>query len=476
MSVNLRIALGTVNYLNYVHVTATKVSASTGAPSWETWIKVPVTNYTFVIPNLDPDNYYIRYYDAADASSLGMLRMEMIVNALTGEYVNERRFYTVGGYGVNDPADGSLTITDSYLIGKIVSGVFKEAFRYLKESVEYSFDPVNGIISKLDSIAFAAPEIIVLDIKYNVASNNNVSSNAGIGLYAGILTVTAGTQTLLPADRNKLIRCLGILSTQFITLPTLGSINVDDGFYFDNTVGGSAMQVKILTQGADKINYNGFNSSNNLFAEFWISKGEHLLIRKMNNTTFEIRSDYKGVDVGTRISGRLVTQTGYLPEDGRLLDGDEYGRLWYYITQILPSTHTITDDTVINNTYRQPLAKTGLFAIHSTLKKFRMPLTQAMTERALTNFNVYGTDTGRLYDYTGGFQDDMIPSHDHFMFTAEPANGNPPYMCYKMNFNNVSSYTMMSDNSKLPTIGKTSKGGGWEGRIKNIGVIYLTKI
>lgn len=473
---NLKIGTGPVNTLNYLHVTASKVSSPT-VVVWETWFQGPFASKNFIIPNLDPENYFIRYYFSVDAASLGIIQLEQVVNALTSEYAFEKRLYRVGGTGAYDPVDGAASLTDPYLIDKNVTGVFKEAFRYLIENTEYQFNATTGTISKLDGINFGAPETIIVEIKYNVASTANaVGTGTGMGLYSGILTVTAPTQTLLPANRNNLIRCSGSLAKQTITLPLLSSINVDDGFYFDNSVVRSAVQVKVLTQGADRINFTGFNTTNILFQEFWVSLGEHLLLRKLDNNLWEVRSDYKGVNVGMRMSGRYAAQANYLPEDNRLLDGDEYGRLWYYIKNILPSTHYIIDDNVTNTSYVPVRERCGMFTVHSTQKKFRMPLTGGLTERGLLDFNNYGTDTGRTVDYPGGFQDEMITPHDHFLFTEEAANGNPPYMCYKKSYNNAATYTMFSDNSKQPTVGKTSKSGGIEGRLKNVGVIYSTHI
>ena len=472
---NLKIGVGAVNTLNYLHVTASKVSSPT-AIEYEIWFQGPFSSKKFIIPNLDPENYFIRYYFSTDATSLGTIQLEEVVNALTNEFAEEKKFYKVGGTGTYDPVDGATVITDPYLVDKNVTRVFKEGFRDLIENVEYQFNAAAGTITKLDGVAFGAPEAVTVYIKYNVASTNNVITSTGLGLYAGILTVTAATQTLLPANRNKLVRCSGSIATQVITLPVLSSINVDDGFYFDNSVVRSAVQDKILTQGADRINFTGFNTTTILFSEFWVSRGEHLLLRKLDNNLWEVRSDYKGVNVGMRMSGRYAAQANYLPEDNRLLDGDEYGRLWFYIKNILPNTHYIVDDNVVNSGYIPTRSKCGMFTVHSTLKKFRMPLTSGLTERGLLDFNVYGTDTGRAVDYPGGFQDEMIMPHDHFMFNNETANGNPPYMCYKMNFGNSASYTMMSDNSKLPSIGKTGQTGGIEGRLKNVGVIYCTHI
>ena len=138
MSVNLKVTLGTVNFTDYIHVTASKVS-DPSTIVWEDWIDVPVTNYNFIIPGLDPENYYVRYYDAPTDSSLGTLQSELIVNALTGEFLYERRFYTVDGPGDYDPSDSDTGITDPYLIGKNVTGVFKEGKRYLDPESEFTF-------------------------------------------------------------------------------------------------------------------------------------------------------------------------------------------------------------------------------------------------------------------------------------------------------------------------------------------------
>ena len=476
---NLKISTGAVNSLNYLHVTASKVSTPL-VVEYEVWFKGPFASKNFIIPNLDPENYYIRYYFSVDATSLGTIQLEQVVNALTNEFTDERRLYTVGGLNATDPADGALVITDPYLVDKNVTGVFKEGFRYLIKDSEYQLNAAAGTITKIDGIAFGKPETITVDIKY-IAASSTTGAGRGVGLYSGILTVTAATQTLLPANRNNLVRCSGSLAKQVLTLPALSSISVDDGFYFDNSVVRSAVQVKILTQGADRISFTGFNTTNILFNEFWVSLGEHLLLRKLDNNLWEVRSDYKGVNVGMRMSGRYVNQANYLPDDNSLRDGDEYGRLWFYITQILPSTHYIVDDNVINTSYIPDRNRCGMFTIHSTQKKFRMPLTGGLTERGLLDFNVYGTDKGRAVDYPGGFQDEMITPHDHFMFTdpfTNPvgSNGNPPYIVVYKQYNTPDSYKLFYDNSKLPTVGKTSQGGGIEGRLKNVGVIYCTHI
>lgn len=405
MAVNLQITLGTVNYTDYLHVTAAKV-ASPSSVVWEDWINVPVTNYTFVIPGLDPDDYYITFYDSPDNVSLGTLVSQCFVNAKSPEYAYEVRFYEIGNLPVTASLDVTEKIlTDTYLIGKTIESFFKEGFRFLEPDVDISFDDTTGDMELLTGVNFETGEKFVITIKTAVGT---VPASGGAGLYTGTLNVTAATYTMLAADKNKRVRLKGTGSTQVVTLCSLTVLTVDDGFYFDNSCGGTAVQVKLVLPGTERIRFNGFMlSGTDEFAEFWISKGEHLLIRKFDDDYWEVITDYKGVDVGSRQAAGYKAMPGWLPEDGALIDGDEYPRLWWWINNVLPSTHVITDDTVTGS-YTHPAGKEGMFAMHSTLKKFRMPNTQELSERGLKNFNTYGADTGRVYDYPGGVQNAKV--------------------------------------------------------------------
>lgn len=462
MSINLMVTLGTVAYTDWMHVTACKVSAP-AVISWETWIDVPVSNYNFIISNLDPEVYYIRYYDAPTNSALGTLVAELVVSALTGDTISERRFYTCGGPGLYDPADGATGVTDPYLIGKTVSGTFKEGFRYFKETDEYTFDDTTGAIAVINGTAFATDEKFVVEIKFSVGTS---SSSASGGLYTGTLNVSAATATLLAADINKRIRCVGTAATQVITLCTLASISVEGGYYFDNSCGGTAVQVKILLPGGDRIRFNGFMAASDQFAEFWVSKGEHLLVRKFDATYWEVITDYKGVEVGSRQSGEYTGMPGWMPEDGSLSDGDEFCRIWWWINHILPGTQVITDDAV-TGAYVWPVGKEGLFVKHSSLNKFRWPNTQGLSERGLKSFSAFGADAGRVYDYPGGVQNGQV---GEFPATIPLPKGNSytggPNQLRLGNGNNS------PQNFDLVVTLNTGK----ETRVKNIGVIYLRRI
>lgn len=472
MSISLKITLGTVAYTDWLHVTASKVSTPT-VVAWEDWIDVPVTNYNFIIPNLDPENYYIRYYDAPTNGSLGTLVAELIVNALTSEFLYERRFYTCGGAGAHDPIDGVTFINDPYLIGKAVTGFFKEGFRYYEPVTEFVFDDATGQIDTITGTSFSTDEKIIVEIKYTAGT---VAPAGGNGLYTGTLDVPDATYTLLSADRNKRLRLVGTGPTQVITVAALSAIAAEDGFYFDNTCGGVAVQVKILMQGGDRIRYNGFMAASDEFAEFWVSKGEHLLIRKFDSTYYEVITDYKGIKVGGRNSDGYKAMPGTLVEDGGLYDGDEYPRLWWWLNEILPSTHVITDATVTGS-YTHPAGKEGLFVMHPTLKKFRLPNTQNLSERGLLNFTSYGSDAERIYDYPGGVQNDAIKEHQH-----ETTSGTLPSTLFGRGILSriLGKYNgSASGNTDLTSKPVDAAGASiskTENRVKNFGVIYTRNI
>lgn len=463
--INLKVTLGTVNYTDYLHVTASKVSA----PSvivWEDWIDVPVTNYNFIIPNLAPENYYVRYYDAPDNSSLGTLVAELIVNALTSEVVSERRYYRVGGSGDYDPSDGDISITDPYLIDKDVTGVFKEGFRYLVPTDEWSFDSATGKIDILTGVELANGEVISVDLKYNVGVNPNPATP--IGLFTSTIDVTTPTYTLTGSDIDKRVRCAGSASTQVITLISLASISENQGIYFDNRSKGVAVQVKLLTSGSDKIRCTGFMSGSNEFDEFWVSKGEQFKLIKSDDGYWEVIGDYPGFNVGERIASGYRNHPNTLPENGALIDGDEYPRLWWWLNNVLPANHKYTSATADSHSFTHAATRRGQFCLHTTLKKFRMPDTTGLTDKGLKDFNSYGSDTERTVDYPGGYQSDMVGPHTHPFrggrnggIDSNPNGGG-------IRQNDLNPFTFNS--------GYVLSNDGTETRVKNNGVIYLRRI
>ncbi|MBK7885462.1 MAG: hypothetical protein IPJ81_17980 [Chitinophagaceae bacterium] len=103
-----------------------------------------------------------------------------------------------------------------------------------------------------------------------------------------------------------------------------------------------------------------------------------------------------------------------------------------------------------------------------------MPNTQNLSEKGLKNFNTYGDDVGRVYDYPGGFQDAQIMEHDHFMF-GSPDNNGVPYAAISHSTGGNLGYSIYGTNG-IPNEKKTGKAGGAENIVKNIGVIFGRRI
>lgn len=478
MSINLKVTLGTVNFTDFLHVTAAKV-ATPNAIAWEDWIPMPVTNYNFIIPNLDPDNYYITYYDAPTNGSLGTLVSQLVVNALTAQYQYERRFYTVNGGGMYDPADGDFDITDPYLVGKNVTGYFKEGFRYLEPVTEFAHDDTNGVTSNLTGNALSQGEKVSLEILYAVGPSNSQTIS---GFYSGHLDITDATHTLLASDSNKRLRCVGTDPSQAITLCALSSIATGDGFYFDNACGGVATQVKILLPGVDKIRFSGFMLPSSIFTEFWVSQGEHLLLRKHDATYWEVILDYKGVQVGEKVTVGYKAHPNTLTENGQLIDGDLYPRFYWWLENVLPATHKYVVVDIADGVFQMLPNRRGQFAMQAGTKLFRMPLSTNMTEKGLADFETYGGDVAnRTIDYPGGYQGQQVGEHDHLMLNGDAPqnNGQNPtntnHLNRAKNNGNTLAYELSGSNAD-PIFCLTGKAGGAEQRNNNIGVIYGRRI
>ena len=401
MPVTLKVVLGEVNFTDYLRVTAAKVSAPSTDVFVE-YINTPVSSYVLVIPGLDPDDYYLRFYDAPDTLSTGTLVSEAYVNAQSGEFEYERRFYRIGSLPSGVTLTGT-TLYDPYLENKNVTGVFKEGLRYLDPDTEWTFDDAAAEIELTGTaMDLAIDEVLIVEIKYNVGLTASVSTAS---IFADTITVTAATYTINATDKGKrfCLDCLG--PKQEVTMPPLSSLATGDIIYLEHKRDGVQAQSRIVTSGTDKVLFNGFDLGTNELDTLFLSKGQSLYFRK-EDSYWEIIFDYAGTRVGERMSSTWRNQPNWIPEDGRLMDGDEYPGLYWWLREVVDNTHYITDDTVTGGGYTHPAGKEGLFVIHSALKKFRMPNTQGLSERGLLDFDSYGADTARVYDYPGGVQND----------------------------------------------------------------------
>lgn len=396
----IRIGIGQVNITNHLIGIARKTTTPLVIEAQEPFAPPHPTTRNVVIPavgDIDPVIYYVDFYESSNGTSLDLLLSQFVYDLKNKIIVSERRFYRVGSGNPNDPAPNQTILADSYLNGKTISGVFKEGFRYLKpdtEPVPEYLPHTGGGIELQGSLQFSQDEVYTIEISYLA----NQTTVAGGGLYSGVDLIDVNT-TLTVANRNRRLRTEAAAgSSLVVTLESLASV-VDGTFYHFTNNGGTHNQTRILPAGSETIKYNGEN-----YTEMWVGKGEYLRIVKVS--TFweaELVHPYT-LQVGERFSGTWKDHPSCKPEDGTLYDGDEWPRMWWWLNNKLPLTHSITDDTVVNPGYTFQLIRTGQFVKHSTLKKFRVPDTRALSEKGLKDFASYGTDADRTYDYPGGWQ------------------------------------------------------------------------
>lgn len=411
----IRLSIATVNITNDLIVIARKTTTPLVTEAQEVYNAPHPTTRNIVLPasgDIDPVIYYVDFYESSDGVSLDLLLSSFQYDLKNNIIISERRFYTVGGGNPTDPAPDQKILSDPYLDGKTISGVFKEGYRYLKPNTEGlpEWDPyTGGGIELRDPYIFSNGEVYIIEISYLV--NQSQASGSG-GLYTGVELIDAST-TLNSGHRNKRLRCEA--SANNVLVVNLESLSaVPDGTYYHFTSnGGLQNQTRILPDGSDTIKYNGEN-----YTEISFGKGEYIRIVK-TGSFWEAELTHPFVlQVGERFSATLKDHPSCKPEDGELYDGDEWPRPWWWINNKLPSTHYIVDDNVIDPGYTHPADKPGLFVKHSTLKKFRMPNTQGLSERGLELFNTYGTNYDRDYDYPGGYQGDQVGEFDLILNSA----------------------------------------------------------
>lgn len=458
----IRLGIGAVNITNHLIGVARKTTTPLVIEAQESYAPPHPATRNVVIPaagDIDPVIYYVDFYESANGISFDLLLAQFVYDLKNQIVISERRFYVVGGPGANDPAPDQTILTDAYLDGKTISGVFKEGMRYLRPSTETIPEwqtYAGGGIELLNDLIFSGGEVVSIEISYLADQTTVTGTN---GMYNGVELIDTNT-TLSITHRNKRLRCESAASNVLVvTMEAIAGV-ADGTFYHFTSNGGNQNQTRILPNGSETIKYNGEN-----YPEISIGKGEFIRIVKTGSFWEAELTHHNVLQVGERFSGTWKDQPSCKPEDATLYDGDEWPRIWWWINNKLPSTHKVVDDTVINGGYTHPTDKIGLFVIHSTLKKFRVPNTQNLSERALKNFTAYGADAERVYDYPGGLQNEMIGPHVHTL----PADASGS-----------------ADIQSLVNSGNADEGisashltgynvGGTENRVKNFGVIYLRR-
>lgn len=417
------------------------------------------TARNFVVNDLNPVTHYIEYRESSDGVALGNLFGKFTVKVTSDVVIAETLFYRVDGVGTHDPIAGATQIIDPYLDGKNITQVFREGFRSLispgNVGNEYDLVPGGGV-QFLGGLTCSSGEVFTIGLSYTAATAPTLAT----GMYNGIVTLTGNT-TIGATHYNKRIRCESSASARMVvTLSPLSSTPDGTLLYF-NSNAGNQLQTKILCSGADVIRYNGINVQ-----ELSFSKGEYIVIEKRGAFWDEVQSHHGVMMVGERVAATFAGHSNTLPEDGRLLDGDDYPRIWFWIKNIIPASHYISDSNVTSISYARPFYAPGMFIVHPTLKKFRLPDTRNLSERGMKYFDG-SVDVDRPGSSAPGvYQAEMVGQHKH------PISGKTERKSGTSDFIKIMERTGIPDD----WTDSTEYNTGTENRVKNFGVIYLRRI
>jgi hypothetical protein len=428
----LKLTLGQVNILDWLIIELRKTTAPGSVYASQTFAPPHPTSRNITFNNVDTAEYDVYFRESPDGIAIGSILATYNVNIKEAVQVFERRFYTVDGPNSWDPPSGQNKLIDPYLDGKIIGGVFQEGFRYLVDPTDKDGNPIankeydratGGEIDLLNGLQFSSPgQIWTIDIinLQEVPQVNMASGGWGSVVDIAVDTVISSTHY------NKRLRCESSNARLVITMPLLATVPEGTAFLFMCN-GGNQFQNKIIRSGSDLFRIHEFTPN-----ELTFMIGESMVMEKRTISGISYWEIYNQsptmIQVLERLDAQWKDHPNCKPADGALYDGDDWPRPWFWINNHLPNTHYIVDAAVTGGSYVHPIGKEGLYVIHPSLKKFRVPNTQGWSKRNLASFTAYNADATRkmraavnAYDYPGGTQDDMLLDHFHTDLEADTA-------------------------------------------------------
>lgn len=463
-------SLGQINITDYIIVRARKVSDSTAEVERQVFGPAPPTTQNFTFTDLDNDLYFFDVYESADGMALTTLFNTFEIDVATGSIITEYKFYEVDRGLTGDPAAGDTIITDSYLDGKNVVAFEQRGLGAMVPTDEWTRTSTG--ISLVAPLKFNADDIYVAIINYVQAGS---SAGGNMGLFAGETTIAANT-TLDSTYYNTLINLNGVGTQLVVTLDFVADVPDGTMFYFGDLEGGTQFQTKIKPQIGEAILWMG-----GMMAEMWVGKGETLWIKK-SGTRYKVVQEHGNLQrVGQRFSGMYAGHPNTLVEASQILGADDFPRIWWWVVNKLPATSYVIDDTLDSGGYVRPANRQGQFIVSLTKRKFRMPDTQGLSEKGLTNFVAPGGDATRLVDQPGGFQPPALLQHVHLTHAGGTIDGAAGHLF--MNRTGTGGQPKRFSGGGLDGLGGsvtpdetmlTGEAGGDDNIVSNYGVIYCT--
>lgn len=411
MPVTVTLSIGIVNTPNYLILNVIKVKAPLSIVQDFVWGPNP-SSLNIVVDNLDPENYWFDFRVSQDGIDPGVLVSRFLINAGTNKIIEEYRYYKAGGPRSIDPLVDDSHITDPYFVGKTITGIFKEGFRFLVPDDEWEMSADDTLLCSVGG-NFQIDEIVTIIISYK-------GSTGSTGLPSDPIFKTIETNTTIDSDYyGAKIKLAPLAARLVVQFPAISSIPDFTTFSFYSR-GGVFYQTKFIFTGADKVYYDGFQNTQEL-DEIWIGKGEFINFQVISGV-LEVTSCSDSISkVGEKVIPGYAGHNNILLANMAKIDGNDYPRLYWYIKNCLPSNHKVISDAAAaaDGVWLLLLAsngKRGQFGIDPTVgsKIFRMPYLQGMTERGLSDFSGATADTeGRTENIQGVFQPFMVGPHTH---------------------------------------------------------------
>lgn len=457
----IRLSIGQVNITGYLRINFREVDNDTVILPQSEVIPPPVpavinevwTGFNNVV-------HYIDFRESPDGVAQGILLATFVYDVKNQTLLAERRYYTTDGGEANDPVTGDTSITDPYLDGANVTGVFKEGFRYLKPTAEFEH---SGSVIDMPSVpALNNGEVLTVEITYTV----NVPSGNGSSFPADIIERSAD----FAIDSSMLGNMIEINgSAEVITGTMPDPLTLPDNAKIAfNTDNGTQRYFAIPLSGGYA--WVGGEQRTTLY----MAQGEQLTMIK-KGSYWRILSwtpgNHARVGEVVKSSSQPVAST---PETGGWKSISLYPRIFYWHVNELPPT------VLGVGTYPTPplLAHMTKYCIDLVNGYFWVPNTQGFFDR---NTDFAGSiDTGRAVGdrKPNTNQQYAIQSHQHFTFYNNGSTSNKTPLSetnspVKMqgggtDIGNANyEYSICGDNNQ-PNYGRSSAVGDSETRPSNV--------
>lgn len=268
--------------------------------------------------------HYIDFRNSVDGVSLGTLLSTFVYDVKEQRLIGERRYYIVDGGGANDPVSGDMFITDPYLDGKNIYGVFKENFRFLVPEMEW--EHVDDTVTLLVGGEFQPAEVIMVEISYQ----QDTPGGGGAAFPADIVDVP-NDMTITASEYNMMLEANGSNTILTITMPDFITIPDLTKFQFNTDKGAQRYLAIVLPGGAY------CQVGNKQRTTIYMGKGEQLSVIKKGNYLRIINWTGDHMRVGRKEKADGTAPLNSIPELGGWLLKTDYPRIFnWYVNELPP--------------------------------------------------------------------------------------------------------------------------------------------